>query len=222
MVINIPNGADILQLRLTEVLYSPKVGYTLVSVGRLDDNGFSATFGGGKCVIQGPDGEELGSIPKMSRGLYKVVHEGESANAAVEGVTLEQLHRQMGHISLGIAKKLISEGFVTGVHLVSMADAEIFCKSCVYAKATRKSIPKTCKGKHAKKFGKEVHSNLWGPAPVETKGGQHYYITFIDDYTQLTHLYLLCTKDEAFVAYQQFEALCGNQLKVPICVLHSD
>jgi len=104
MVINIPNGADISQLCLTEVLYSPKVGYTLISVGQLDDNVFSATFGGGKCVIQGPDGEELGSIPKMSQGLYKVVHEGESANAAVEGVTLEQLHHQMGHISPGIAK----------------------------------------------------------------------------------------------------------------------
>jgi len=51
MVIDIPNGADISQLRLTEVLYAPEVGYTLVSVGRLDVNGFSATFGGGKCVV---------------------------------------------------------------------------------------------------------------------------------------------------------------------------
>ena len=66
MVVDIPNGANISQLRLTEVLYSPKVGYTLVSVGRLDDNGFSATFGAGKCVIRGPDGEELGSVPKTT------------------------------------------------------------------------------------------------------------------------------------------------------------
>ena len=51
MVIDIPNGADISQLRLTEVLYSPEVGYTLVSVGQLDDTGFLATFGSGKCVI---------------------------------------------------------------------------------------------------------------------------------------------------------------------------
>ena len=51
MVIDIPNGADISQLHLMEVLYSPEVGYTPVSVGRLDDHGFSATFGGGKCVV---------------------------------------------------------------------------------------------------------------------------------------------------------------------------
>jgi len=77
----------------------------------------------------------------------------------------------MGHISPGIAKKLITLGFVTGVHLVSMADTEFFCESCVYAKAMRKSIPKAREGERTKKFGKEVHSDLWGPAPVETKGG---------------------------------------------------
>jgi hypothetical protein len=222
MVIDVPNGADISQLRLTEVLYAPEVGYTLVSVGRLDDNGFSATFGGGKCVLRGPDGEELGSVPKSSRGLYKVVHEGESVNTAVEGITLDLLHRRMGHISPGIAKKLVTSGFVTGVRLVSTADADFFCESCVYAKATRKSIPKAREGERAKKFGEEVHSDLWGPAPVETKGGRRYYITFVDDYTRFTHLHLLRTKDEAFEAYKQFEAWSANQLEAPIRVLHSD
>ena len=91
----------------------------------------------------------------------------------MEAVTLDHLHRWMGYITYhpGIAKKLISEGFVTGVRLASTADTEFFCESCVYAKATLKSIPKTCKGEHAKKFGEEVHSDLWGPAPVEKKGG---------------------------------------------------
>jgi len=51
MVIDIPNGVDVSQLQLTEVLYLPEVGYTLVSIGQLDDKGFSTTFSGGKCVI---------------------------------------------------------------------------------------------------------------------------------------------------------------------------
>jgi len=44
MIINVSNGANISQLRLTEVLYSPEVGYTLVSVGRLDEKGFELPF----------------------------------------------------------------------------------------------------------------------------------------------------------------------------------
>ncbi|KIN93487.1 hypothetical protein M404DRAFT_94062, partial [Pisolithus tinctorius Marx 270] len=44
LIIEVPNGCDVTKLRLTEVLYSPVVGYTLVSVGRLDQLGYSVTF----------------------------------------------------------------------------------------------------------------------------------------------------------------------------------
>ncbi|KAJ3737604.1 hypothetical protein DFJ43DRAFT_967599, partial [Lentinula guzmanii] len=47
ITVDVPNGVDATKLELTEVLYSPEVGYTLVSMGRLDDHGFSATFAGG-------------------------------------------------------------------------------------------------------------------------------------------------------------------------------
>jgi hypothetical protein len=46
LVIDVPNGVEVSQLRLTEVLYSPEVGYTLVSIGQLDEKGFSTTFSG--------------------------------------------------------------------------------------------------------------------------------------------------------------------------------
>jgi len=64
MTINIPNGTDVSKLRLTEVLYAPEVGYTLVSVGKLDEKGFELTFSHGKCVICGPKGEHVGVVPK--------------------------------------------------------------------------------------------------------------------------------------------------------------
>ena len=69
MVINIPNGADITQLKLTKVLYLPEVGYTLVSIGHLDEEGFTVIFLGSQCTIHGPDGSQIGAVPKM-KGLY--------------------------------------------------------------------------------------------------------------------------------------------------------
>ncbi len=115
MVINIPDGADISQLRLTDVLYSPEVGYALISIGKLDEKGFSSTLLGGKCVIQGPDGQHIGEVLRNRKGLYRVEHEGEKANPIVETLTLDQLHRQMGHISPLNAQKLIDNGFLMGV-----------------------------------------------------------------------------------------------------------
>jgi hypothetical protein len=136
MTVNIPNSTDILQLRLTEVLYSPEVGYTLVSVGCLDKNGFSVTFAGGKCTIQGPEGDHIGAIPKTGRGIYRVAHEPELANVATEVLTLDQFHHRMGHISTEVARKLVDKGFVTGVRLETTPSGEPhFCESCVYVKA---------------------------------------------------------------------------------------
>lgn len=49
-------------------MYSPEVGYTLISVGRLDDLGFELTFGGGKCTIRASDGKVVGVVPKDDGG----------------------------------------------------------------------------------------------------------------------------------------------------------
>ena len=223
MTIDIPNGADITQLKLTEVLYSPEVGYTLVSIGRLDEKGFTTTFLNGQCTIRGPDGNQVGAVPKI-KGLYRVAHsEHEFANAIDEELTLDQFHRRMGHISAGVARKLVDKGFITGVRLEPTSSGEpLFCESCIYAKATRKPVPKTRDGERATKFGDEIHTDLWGPAPVATKGGKKYYITFTDDMSRLTHLYLLRTKSDAFETYKEYEAWCRTQLDAKVKVLHSD
>ena len=92
MIINVPNGADISQLRLTEVLYSPEVGYTLVSVGQLDEKGFKITFSGSKCSIKRPDGKRVGAVPK-TMGLYHVAYnEPKTAHVADKELTLDQFH----------------------------------------------------------------------------------------------------------------------------------
>ena len=83
---------------------------------------------------------------------------------------------------------------------------------CVYAKATWKPILKTREGERAEVFGGEVHSDVWGPAPVESRGGKRYYVTFIDDKSHLTMLYLLQTKDEVLGAYKQYEAWVEMQM----------
>ena len=51
LVVDIPNNNGSTQLWLLEVLYSPEVSYTLILIGWLDEDGFSITFGGGKCTI---------------------------------------------------------------------------------------------------------------------------------------------------------------------------
>jgi GAG-pre-integrase domain len=193
-----------------------------VSIGRLDDAGFDVTFADGKCTIREQNGELVGTVPKSGGGLYRVSHESDTANLVADVLTLDQFHRQMGHISPEMARRLVAKGFVTGVKLEDSLSGPFFCESCIYVKATRKPVPKSSEGTHATKFGDVIHSNLWGPAPVATKGGKRYYITFTNDMSRLTHLYLLRTKNEAFGAYKEYQIWCNVQLDANIKTLHSD
>ena len=223
LVIDVPNDSGTTELRLLEVLYSPEVTYTLVSIGRLDEDGFFAMFGGGKCTIRDVNKEVVGVVPKTVTRIYKVEHEEGVANEAEEQLTLGCFHCRMGHISPEVARKLIRDQLVTGVRLEYTPYGRLFfCASCVYAKATRKAVPKMREGERAEVFGGEIHSDLWGPAPVESKGGKKYYITFIDDKTCLTTIYLLRTKDEAPKFYKLFEAWVETQMGAKIKVLNSD
>ena len=75
LVINIPNENGIMKFQLQDILYSPEVAYMLVSVGHLDEDGFSVTFSGGKCTIRDVNREVVGVVPKMATRIYKVEHE---------------------------------------------------------------------------------------------------------------------------------------------------
>ena len=107
---------------------------------------------------------------------------------------------------------------ITGVWLEYLPTKNFFCASCVYAKATQKPAPKV----REQQGRGEVHSDLWGKVPVESKGGKKYYVTFIDDKTCLTHLYLLKSKDETEKVCKQYEAWVETQMGIKIKVLHSN
>ena len=118
MVIDVPNGRIASKMRLTEVLYSPEIGYTLVSIGCTDDAGYSSTFGDGQCRISDRSGKVVGTIPKTNH-LYCAMHEAaaEHTNVTMEKLTIMELHRCMGHIAPSAVKCLAEKGFVTGIIL---------------------------------------------------------------------------------------------------------
>ena len=143
------------------------------------------------------------------------------ASAAMEMVMIEDLHKRMGHISPGVAKKMVEDNLVDRVKLDESSDIWS-CDSCEYAKAHRKPIQKEQELPHALNLGEEIHLDVWAPAPVQTINGREYYSSFIDDYIRYTHLYLLCTKGQVFNAYKAYEAELMTQCKARIKKLRSD
>jgi len=89
----------------------------------------------------------------------------------------------LDHIAHSAARKFVCDGLVTGLKLEKSKETDLFCESCAYGKMTWVPISKVREGKRAKVFCEEVHSDMWEPAQVETKKEQHYYVTFINDYS---------------------------------------
>jgi len=97
---------------------------------------------------------------------------------------------------------MIKDGTITGITLDEAHESMGACDSCEYAKLMRKPIGKLRDPLRQSKLGDEVHTDLWGPSPVQTGGHSRYYASFTDDYTRYTRLYLLKAKSDTFDSYQ--------------------
>ena len=67
-----------------------------------------------------------------------------------------------------------------------------------------------------------IHSDLWGPAPLNSINGFKYYVLFIDHFTRFTWLYLLKSKSEVFAKFVRFKAMIENQFSAKIKIFRSD
>ena len=66
-----------------------------------------------------------------------------------------------------------------------------------------------------------VYSDVWGKAP-ESVGRKQYYVSFIDDYSKFTWIYLLRYKSEVFQKFHEFQAMVEKQFDRKILTMQTD
>jgi hypothetical protein len=166
LAILVLNGRGETKLLLKEALHAPSIGYTLVSLGTLNKEGYRARIGGGYLEIDSLCGKCIGRVAHTHKHLYKVSHNEDSANA-VEILTVMELHQCLGHITASSAQKLLKSGAITGIKL-DPSSQEAACDACIFAHATRQPIPKVRISPPAQHFGDEIHTDVWGPSSIPT------------------------------------------------------
>ena len=57
---------------------------------------------------------------------------------------------------------------------------------------------------------------------IQARGGYEYFITFTDDYSRFSYVYLMKRKSEAFEKFKEFRAEVENQLGKRIKAIWSD
>ncbi|XP_019168860.1 PREDICTED: uncharacterized protein LOC109164767 [Ipomoea nil] len=67
-----------------------------------------------------------------------------------------------------------------------------------------------------------IHLDIWGPFPVCSLQGQHYFLTIVDDYSRFTWLHLMRHKSEARPLIKAFYNYVVTQFSTKIKVIRSD
>ena len=67
-----------------------------------------------------------------------------------------------------------------------------------------------------------VHTNICGPFPTASWNGQHYFITFIDNYSRYGYLYLIHEKSQSLDIFKSYKAEVENQLGKKIKAIKFD
>ena len=199
-------------LPLTFVLCTPKCPFNLIYISKI-----TRTF---NCSITCSDkfvtlqdrstGKTIG-IGRESQGLYHLTSNSSLAVCVSTDAHL-LIHIRLGHPSLSKLQKMVT--------LFSTL-SPLACESCQLGKHTRVSFPKRFNNRAKSPF-ELVHIDVLGPCRTASTLGFQYFVTFIDDYSQCTRLFLMKNRVELYSIFHKFYAEIQTQFNISIRVLHSD
>jgi len=123
-------------------------------------------------------------------------------------------HARLGHVNSSYIIKL------QRLRLINMHDKQSRkCDVCVESKFTKKVCHSV--ERQTELLGL-IHIDLVDLKQTMTRGGKNYFVTFIDDYSRYTKMYLIKHKDEAFDMFLSYKTEVENQLDNKIKRIRSD
>lgn len=213
---------------LPNVYCIPKLTMNLVSVGQLCDLGYLVHFSSTTCSVQDPNSKKLIGTGRRQGGLYVLDDLHIPSHAAAASIDLSSFHltplsskfylwhSRLGHISSSRLKFLCNSGVLGDLRSHDISD----CSGCKLGKFS--ALPFNQSVSTSTAPFDLVHSDVWGPAPIPTKGGCRYYVSFIDDYTRYCWVYLMKRRSEFIDIYTAFQAYVKTQHSAIVKCFRSD
>ncbi|KAK8956599.1 hypothetical protein KSP39_PZI000178 [Platanthera zijinensis] len=194
-------------ISLRSALHVPSSPFHLLSVGRLtNDLDCTVLFTSSSFVIQDRRTQTTIGKGRLQNGLYRL----DVSPTILSSVSSTDWHRRLGHAPLPILQRALPD--------VSFIPFK--CDSCILGKQTRSSFSSHCT-RSAAPFDL-VHSDIWGPFKITSISGFRYFITFIDDHSRTTWLYLLRDRSELPRVFRAFVLETRTQFHRTIKALRTD
>ncbi|GKD45945.1 pol polyprotein [Tanacetum coccineum] len=207
------------ELKLTNVLYVLEIRKNLVSGWLLNKFGFRLVFESDKFVLSKNQmyvgkGYAVNGMFKLNVMVVKNdINKMNSSAYLIESSNV--WHGRLGHVNFNSMRRLIKFNSILNFYI----DSKYKCETCVEAKLTRSSFKSV---KRKTEPLDMIHTDICDLKSLPTKGGNKYFITFIDDCTKYCYVYLLKSKDEAIDKFVLYKTEVDNQLGRKIKVVRSD
>ena len=205
---------------LTEVRHVPELRKNLISLGSLDAIGCCYKAGGG--VIRVTKGSLVVMKGLKQHSLYVLQGStvtgiaGMASSSECDSETTKLWHMRLGHMSERGMAELSKHGLLKGMKTGKLD----FCEHCVFGKQKRVKFSTAI---HRTKGTLDyIHSDLWGPSRVPSKGGRRYMLTFIDDYSRKVWVYFLKHKNDVFAQFKEWKTMIEKQTGKVIKRLRTD
>ncbi|PPQ82886.1 hypothetical protein CVT26_007527 [Gymnopilus dilepis] len=235
MTIKCDNGKTInVRWRFPDCLHAPMIPFNLLSVGQLNDAGFSCNFGPEQTVITFPSeprkigplsGQcftatrihrisfvDLQFIPPMTKPPSIEPISAFPAFPVVD-LTPDLWHRRLGHPGQDVTRATLTKDSVDGVKWTGSFERS-HCIPCIIGKKPQASF--TSNKNRADKICDLIHIDTCGPFPVLTPHKERYYLAMLDDCSNSGNVALLVQKNGAFAAWKstraKWENISGNRV----------
>ncbi|KAK3018232.1 hypothetical protein RJ639_002766 [Escallonia herrerae] len=180
-----------------KVLMGNNVACKVVGIGsiqiRMHDGGVMRTMKGALVVIQGLKQNSLYLLQGST------VTGATTSSSDIDCDTTKLWHMRLGHMSERGMDVLSQQGLLGSKKIGELE----FCEHCVFGKQCRVKFSRAV---HTTKGTVDyIHSDLWGPSTVPSKGGGRYMLTFIDDFSRKVWVYILKKKNEDDGSYSTEE-----------------
>ncbi|KAG8488139.1 hypothetical protein CXB51_018349 [Gossypium anomalum] len=191
---------------LSDVRHVPELKRNLISLSTLDSKGYRYTAES-RVLKLSKDSLVVMKGQRKTAKLYVLQGSTVTGDAAIASSSLSDdditklWHMRLGHMSENGMVELSKRGLLDGQGICKLN----FCEHCVFGKQKRVRFTR---GIHNTKGTLDyIHSDLWGPSRVPSRGGANYMLTFIDDFSRKVWAFFLNQKSDIVQVRRDRETL---------------
>ncbi|WVZ75786.1 LOW QUALITY PROTEIN: hypothetical protein U9M48_023817 [Paspalum notatum var. saurae] len=211
------------KLSLREVAFVRNLGFNLVSVSQLLDEGFEVRFKKGACRVL--DAEETLVCSLLPFGqVFRVDLTSVSGPVrclvASPSADIWKWHRRLGHLSFDLLVRLSSMGLIRGLPKLK-AEKDLVCHPCRHGKMVAASHTPVSQVMTSYP-GELLHMDTVGPARVASVSGKWYVLVVVDDFSRFSWVFFMEFKDEAFGFVRDLVLRLRNESHKAMRAIRSD